>query len=79
MKSDFSFERMPFNKFATNSLLLVLVMLAFNAFRIFGQSALKKEKALPRKFNVQYWRLRSVMQDLVYIACKRTGHLGFIF
>ena len=79
MKSDLSFERMPSGKFATNSLLLVLAMLAFNALRILGQSALKMKEALPRKFKVQRRRLRSVMQDLIYIACKRTRHSGSIF
>lgn len=79
IKSDLSFERMPSGKFATNSLLLVLAMLAFNALRILGQSALKMKEVLPRKFKVQRRRLRSVMQDLIYIACKRTRHSGSIF
>ena len=79
MKSDLSFERMPSGKFATNSLLLLLAMLAFNALRILGQSALKMKESLPRKFKVQRRRLRSVMQDLIYIACKRTRHSGSIF
>jgi hypothetical protein len=79
MKSDLSFERMPSGKFATNSLLLALAMLAFNALRLLGQSALKMKDALPRKFKVQRRRLRLVMQDLIYIACKRTRHSGSIF
>jgi len=39
----------------------------------------KMKEALPRKFKVQRRRLRSVMQDLIYIACKRTRHSGSIF
>lgn len=79
LKSDLGFERLASSKFATNSLLLLLAMLAFNALRLLGQSALKMKDALPRKFKVQRRRLRSVIQDLIYIACKRTRHSGSIF
>ncbi len=79
VKTDLGFERMPSGKFATNSLLLLLAMLAFNALRIVGQSALKMKEALPRRFKVQRRRLRSVLQDLIYIACKRTRHSNSIF
>lgn len=79
LKSDLDFERLPSSKFATNALLLFLAMLAFNALRLLGQSALKMKEALPRKFKVQRRRLRSVIQDLIYIACKRTRHSGSIF
>ena len=79
LKSDIGLERMPSGKFATNSLLLSLGMLAFNVLRIIGQAGLALKKSLPRKFNVQRRRLRSVMQDLVYIACKRVRHAGAIF
>ncbi len=79
LKSDLDFERLASSKFATNALLLLLAMLAFNALRLLGQSALKMKEALPRKFKVQRRRLRSVIQDLIYIACKRTRHSGAIF
>ncbi|MDD4181033.1 MAG: IS1380 family transposase, partial [Victivallaceae bacterium] len=59
--------------------LLLLAMLAFNALRILGQSALKMKGILPREFKVQRRRLRSVLQDLIYIACKRTRHSRTIF
>lgn len=60
-------------------LLLLLAMLAFNALRILGQSALKMKEVLPRKFKVQRRRLHSILQDLIYIACKRTRHSNSIF
>lgn len=78
LKTDLDLERMPSGKFATNALLLRLGMLAFNILRIIGQTGLKLKDLLPRKFNVQRRRLRSVMQDLVYIACKRVRHAGSI-
>jgi hypothetical protein len=79
LKSDLDFERLASGKFSTNALLLLLAMLAFNALRILGQSALNMKDLLPRKFKIQRRRLRSVIQDLVYIACKRTRHSGAIF
>jgi len=79
LKSDLDFERLPSGKFTTNALLLLLAMLAFNALRILGQSALKMKEILPRRFKVQRRRLRSVIQDLVYVACKRTRHSGSVF
>ena len=79
LKSDLDFERLASGKFATNALLLLLAMLAFNGLRILGQSALKMKEILPRKFKVQRRRLRSVIQDLIYLACKRTRHSGAVF
>ena len=79
LKSDLDFERLASGKFDTNALLLLLAMLAFNALRILGQSALRMKESLPRKFKIQRRRLRSVIQDLIYIACKRTRHAGSIF
>lgn len=78
LKTDLDLERMPSGKFATNALLLRLGMLAFNTLRIIGQNSLTLKKFLPRKFKVQRRRLRSVLQDLVYIACKRVRHAGQI-
>jgi hypothetical protein len=79
IKSDLDFERMPSGRFATNALLLQLAMLTFNVLCILGQSALKMKEVLPRKLKTQRRRLRSVQQDLIYIACKRTRHSGSIF
>ena len=79
VKSYLGFEWMPSGKFATNALLLLLAMLAFNALRLLGQFALKMKEALPHKFKIQRRRLRSVIQDLIHIACKRPRHSGSIF
>lgn len=78
LKSDLGVERLASSKFSTNALLLQLAMLSFNCLRIIGQSALKMNKLLPRKFKVVRRRLKSVMQDLIYIACKRVRHAGSI-
>lgn len=76
LKSDLGIERLASGKFNTNALLLQLAMLSFNCLRIIGQSSLKMTTLLPRRFNVVRRRLKSVMQDLIYIACKRVRHAG---
>jgi hypothetical protein len=74
LKSDMGVERLPSGKFATNALILNLATLAYNCLRILGQRALRMKELLPRTFNVARRRLRSVMQDLVHIACKIVSH-----
>lgn len=67
-KTDMDMERLPSGKFNTNSLVMTLGMLAFNLLRIIGQQALKTGM-LKRKRKVQRIRLRTVLQDLMYMAC----------
>ena len=65
-----------FDRFKTNALLLQLVVLSFNCLRVIGQSSLKMTKQLLRRFNVVRRQLKSVMQNLIYIACKIVRHAG---
>lgn len=76
LKSDIGLERMPSGRFATNNLVLRVVLLAYNALRIIGQRALQMKEQLPVTLKVERRRLRSVMQDLIYIGCKLTRHAG---
>ena len=78
LKSDIGIERLPSGKFSTNSLLIQLAMIAYNCLRIMGQKALTFTEQLPVKLNVTRRRLRSVIQDLMYIACKRVSHSNYI-
>jgi len=73
-KSDLGIERMPSGSFKTNDLFLRLGMLAFNVLRIIGQRALSRKEHLPLELDVARRRLRSVMQDLIYIGCKLVNH-----
>jgi hypothetical protein len=73
-KTDMGVEKLASGKFSSNALLLHLAMTAFNILRIIGQRALALTHFLPGTFNVERRRLRSVMQDLIYIACKRVTH-----
>jgi hypothetical protein len=88
IKTDMDLERLPSGKFATNALVLSLGLVAYNILRLCGQTALKQNeqlppgKKLPIRKPVERRRLRSVMQDLMYLATRLTHHahrLGLSF
>lgn len=73
VKSDMDMERLPSGKFAANALVLRLGMMAYNILRLIGQAGLETGMAPVRK-KVSRRRLRSVIQDLVYMACRVVRH-----
>lgn len=77
-KTDMGLEGLPSGKFATNALILNLAALAYNCLRRIGQEALSCEENLPIKVEVSRRRLRSVLQDLIYVGCKFTRHANTI-
>jgi hypothetical protein len=81
-KTDLDMERLPSGKFATNALITLLGMVAFNVLRICGQeslvaiSRLEREGELVsvyRKPNVSRRRIRSVLLDIMYLASHVTS------
>ena len=70
LKTDMDVERLPSRDFGVNKLILQLAMIAFNTLRFIGQTALKHKALLPVETNVKRKRLRKVISDLIYIACK---------
>ncbi len=72
LKSDMALERLPSGRFASNSLILHLAMLTYNMLRIIGQISLEESdpNELPgiRNKKVLRRRIRTVMQDLMYMA-----------
>ena len=60
--------------FATNGLVLGLSTIAFNCLRLIGQKTLRMTELLPRPYKVARRRLRSVMKDLIHVACKVVDH-----
>jgi hypothetical protein len=72
LKSDMGLERLPSGHFSSNSLILHLAMLTYNMLRIIGQISLEESDPdeLPgiRKKTVTRRRIRTVMQDLMYMA-----------
>lgn len=76
LKSDLNLERLPSHKFATNSAFLKLGMLAYNILRQISQGIVKYAQIAPVKLNVARRRIRSVLQDMIYIGCKLVSHAG---
>jgi hypothetical protein len=74
IKTDMDVERLPSGKFATNSLVLELVILAFNILRIMGQAANKSGVAPETKHPVKRRRIRTVIDNLIQIAGHVTTH-----
>jgi hypothetical protein len=79
VKSDLNLERLPSGKFSTNALILHLGMLAYNCLRLMGQESLREEgiqpeEQAPIRKEVFRRRLRSVMQDLIYMASRVVWH-----
>ena len=80
IKSDMDLERLPSGKFATNALVLSLGQVAYNVLRLCGQTSLQQNGQLPRakrmpiRKPVARRRLRSVIQDLMYLAARWTCH-----
>lgn len=73
LKSDMDLERLPSGKFATNSLVLLMGMMAYNLLRLCGQESLQEvvgEQRPAYRKKVSRRRVRTVMQDLIYLACR---------
>ena len=73
LKTDMDLERLPSGKFQTNELVLLLGMLAYNMLRLIGQESLQEGDA-PLQKKVSRRRLRSVMQDMIYLGCRVVSH-----
>lgn len=73
LKTDLDLERLPSGKFQANELVLLLGMVAYNLLRMIGQESLREADA-PIRRRVSRRRVRSVMQDLVYLACRLVKH-----
>ena len=73
VKSDLDLERLPSGRFATNQLVLLLGMVAYNLLRLMGQEGLRGGDA-PLRRSGERRRVRSVMQDLVYLASRLVRH-----
>jgi hypothetical protein len=77
LKTDMDLERLPSGDFKTNSLILLVGMLAYNLLRLCGQESLREdngslEKRPSYRGKATRRRIRTVMQDLIYMACRVT-------
>jgi len=77
LKTDMDLERFPSKYFETNSLILTIGMLSYNMLRLCGQESLQSINLDQRpKFRkaVSRRRIRTVIQDLIYLAGRVTSH-----
>lgn len=73
VKTDMDLERLPSGKFATNTLILELGMIAYNILRMIGQGTIGG-RAPRQKRDVKRRRLRTVISNLIMLAGHVTMH-----
>jgi len=73
IKSELDLERLPSGKFAANSLVLHLGMLAYNLLRLIGQESLNAATQPLRK-KAKRRRLRTVIHNLITLARRVVHH-----
>ncbi len=78
LKSDMDLERFPSGKFATNALILTLAVPVFNMLRICGQEGIKNG-FVPARKKVSRRRIRTVIQDLMYMAIRVVMHAHRVY
>jgi hypothetical protein len=84
LKSDMDLERLPSEHFSTNATIMTLALMAYNLLRLCGQESLREdngnlEKRAPQRKKAQRRRLRTVMQDLIYMASRITFHARRVY
>lgn len=77
LKTDMDLERLPSEYFKTNAVVLLFGMLAYNMLRLCGQESLREdngnlEKVAGHRRKALRRRVRTVMLDLIYMACRIT-------
>lgn len=78
LKSDLNIERLPSGKLAVNKIVLLCGMLAFNLLRCIGQEVIERAALAPVKIKVKRWRLKTVLQNIIYCAVRIIRHAGEI-
>ncbi|MBP3193958.1 transposase [Natronogracilivirgula saccharolytica] len=74
LKSDMDLEHLPSGKMAANQQVLDLAMIAYNLLRLLGQQMLETGLVPGRKARSHRLRLRTVMQNLMYMAGRLVRH-----
>lgn len=73
LKTDLDLERLPAGKLDTNELVLHAGLFAYNLLRIMGQESLREGDA-PIRGGVKRRRIRTIIQNIVYIAARVSRH-----
>ena len=78
LKSDMDVERLPSGKLCANKIILLCAMVAFNLLRSLGQEVLARARLAPQKIKVRRWRMKTVLQNIIYCAVRLVRHAGRI-
>jgi len=78
LKTDLDVERLPSGKLCANKIILLCAMVAFNLLRTLGQEVIKRKALAPQKIKVGRWRLKTVLQNIVYCAVRLVRHAGCV-
>ena len=76
LKTEMDVERLPSGKLCVNKIILLCAMAAYNVLRALGQAVIQRAALAPIKIKVSRWRLKTVLQNLVYCAGKLVRHAG---
>lgn len=76
LKSDINVERLPSGKLCVNKIILLCAMVSYNVLRGLGQAVIRRASLAPVRISVSRWRLKTVLQNLVYCAGKLVRHAG---
>ena len=76
LKSDLDVEQLPSGKLCVNKIIFLCAMVAFNVLRTIGQETIKNASLAPQKINVKRWRLKTVLQNIIYSAVRICRHAG---
>ena len=81
LKSDMYIEKLPSGKFKTNYLILQIAAISFAILRMIGNIAIKEDKSYQHHKDkiTKRIRLRTVIQDFCYLACKIVRHARRVF
>ena len=76
LKSDLDVERLPSGKLCANKVILLCSMIAFNLLRTLGQEVIKRKATAPQRITSKRWRLKTVLQNIIYCAVRLVRHGG---
>jgi hypothetical protein len=76
LKTDLNVERLPSGKLCVNKIVLLCAMVAFNVLRSIGQEVIARGELAPIKIKVGRWRIKTILQNIIYCAAKRVLHAG---
>lgn len=76
LKSDMDVERLPSGDFYVNRLILLCGMVSFNILRTIGQKVIARASLAKQKITVARWRLKTVLQNIIYCAARIVRHAG---